>query len=469
MKKESTGLIFIELFLVVFIAITINFLFSQGVTEEKVSFVVFLLCLSIFPPLILETLARKVSFINAKSMILIGVLYWVLLDALVRRTGIELFSPEKILEVLLLIISFLIMVYVGYLIKWPDLFILIFKKLDYGYSFNANKLKNLILIYFFLGFLPIIIWGGGIDRVIWVLTHAGRWTGGWGRSRWGDWLDYIKSVLGLFNIIAIQLGGFYIIFIKKSLIFLILILVSLWIILVGGNRNTLGAAILPIFFLYFFKMSGKYKRYLIFVGIFLLFSVFEFQVKCRNYSPEILITDVLKEEFSNIASRSPIEYHRDDQFFQMLKYVTFVPSQIPHSQEPLILRPFYHFIPRAIWKNKPQGITRFFEEIVDESTYGLTTFAGSIIGDFYLANGWLGVLMAGLLMGFLAKQFDSLIDMSKRSPAILLIYAYGLIFLFVSIRSYQIIYEGWFAFIFLYLILKGIKKRGNISGDSLTM
>jgi hypothetical protein len=171
------------------------------------------------------------------------------------------------------------------------------------------------------------------------------------------------------------------------------------------------------------------------------------------------IGEVIRDNLAGVIEKTPVEYHRDDQFYQLLRFARYVPKAIPYSGEFLILRPLYHFIPRAIWKNKPMGITYFFEEGIVNTEYSQSTIAGSIIGDFYLSQGWMGICIIGIFMGFLAKQFDSLLEMSKRSPAILLIYSYGLAFLFVAVRSYQIIYEGWYVFILMYWILRWMKKK----------
>jgi hypothetical protein len=172
--------------------------------------------------------------------------------------------------------------------------------------------------------------------------------------------------------------------------------------------------------------------------------------------------EVARESFLPILRGDPREYQRDNQFYRLLKVVETVPEKLPYSGEALILRPLYHYIPRAIWKNKPMGVTGYFETAMKEPGVGVTTFAVSMPGEFYLCQGWLGVCIAGIFMGFLAKQFDSLVDMSKRSPAVLLVYAYGITFLFVSIRSYQVIFGSWYVFIFMYLALAAARKKGPI-------
>jgi oligosaccharide repeat unit polymerase len=378
------------------------------------------------------------------------------------REGIADFPAEIILQVFLMIIFFLIVFYVGYIIPWPGFFIKIFKKLDYSSSFNPRKLSNYAKISFCFGFLPLIIWGGGLKNIIYTLTHGGRWAAAWGRAAYGEWEDYIKALLGYFNLLGIQLVVVYVFLIRKKLILILLAMLGLWVIFNSGTRSALGAAILPAFILYYLSSFHKKKkvRYQVFLWILLLLGIMQLQLIIRDAPEDVNIKEIISDNLKGVIEKSPIEYHRDDQFYQLLKFVQYVPGVIPYSGEFLILRPLYHFIPRAIWKNKPEGITKFFERETAEP--GITgSFAGSIIGDFYLVQGWWGICIIGIFLGFLAKQFDSLIEMSLRSPAVLLMYSYGLAFLFVSIRSFQIIYESWYVFIFMYLMLKrlGYKEK----------
>lgn len=461
MAKTNESIVVLEFFIFILIGAFVYALFSQGVSWMYVQFISILIFIGAFLPLGIEAKLRGISIINGKSVVLLGVLAWILLDPLTVKEGIEEFPPEDILKVFLMIIIFLIMLYLGYLIKWPRFFIRIFRKFDHGYNISPKKLLYLIVVIFFIGLLPIIIWGGGLKNVMWHLTHAGRFAAPWGRARLGNWTDYYKTTAEYFNILAIQLIWFYLIFIKKNIWLILIAIFGIWIIFDSGTRTILAAAIIPLFLIYYLNSfyKGKKQRYAVVIFLYFLLSIMQFQLVFRQSPAGHSIGEIMRDSFLGILKTKPVQYQRDDQFYRLLKVVEIVPSGLPHSNEPLILKPLYHFVPRAIWKDKPQGITWFFERTLQEKGVGFTTFAVSILGEFYICNGWLGICLAGILMGFLAKQFDSLIEMTKRSPAILLIYCYGLMFLFISVRSYQIICEGWYIFIFFYLTFMMTKKK----------
>ncbi|MFO8052426.1 MAG: O-antigen polymerase, partial [Candidatus Omnitrophota bacterium] len=455
-----------EFFVFVLIGFAISIMFSQGVKWENIQLVSALIAAGIAVPVVIEAKQRKIYLINAKSVIVLGLIYWVLLDPLTLREGLEGFKPEDVLKAFGLIIVFLITFQLAYLITSASFFKKIFRKLDYGYNFNRSKLYKVIIFSVFLGFLPILIWTfqeGSLKKLIWYFTHAGRWYP-WGRGRWGGWIDYMKTFLGYFRIIGIQLTYLYIFFIKKNKIFILLLLINLWMYFAGGTRSNFGAAILPAIILYYFVSLNK-KRKLVLPRLLILGVIFlslgQLQLYMRDAARSQEITYIVSEEAGDVFTKSPTEYQRDDQFYRLAQYVSMVPEKIPHSGEWLIFRPLYHFIPRALWPAKPEGPTAFFEKQTNIAGVGMTTFSGSVIGSFYLAQGWLGVIIIGLFYGALAKQFDSLIEMARRSPAVLVFYSYGLIFLFVTLRGWVGIYQGWYAFIALYWLLKIVKKRTN--------
>jgi len=454
----------------VVVAIIMAF-FATGITPNGTRIVLLIILLVVVVPLYSEAKQNKLPFINAKTTVLLGVFVWVLFDGIMYRYAIGKFSNETVLNALLGIFLFMGMVYLGYSINFPDYLKRILSAADYGDNFNTNKLSLMLIACFLIGFLQIILWGGGIGNVISVLAVGGRWVEPWGRGRLGTMTDYMKTVFQLFLMAAIQLFWFYYRYVKKYSIFLLLAMFALLISFRSGSRLTLALVGAPMLvMIYFNAWMSRNKKVIagLVILIYVALSVMQLQLTVRDLPRGTPLGPIILDSFLSIVRQNPASYQRDNQFEVLLQYFQLIPSTIPHSGEWLILRPFYHFIPRAIWANKPEGITRFFEAQTNTAGQGLTTYAGSIIGDFYICQGWLGIIMAGFLLGFLAKQFDSLIDMAKRSPAVLLIYSYGIVFLFCSIRSYQIIYEGWFVFAILFYALRGIglkKTNSSVKDD----
>jgi oligosaccharide repeat unit polymerase len=457
-KTNSTVL---ELVVLILVAGLVFVVFGQGVEQKSVSLVSSSITLAFLIPMILSAKDKGISIINAKSMVLFGVLYWVLLDGILTREGIEQFSPGTIVKVFSMITLFIVTFIFSYMIPWPTFFLKLIRKLNYKHAFAWDQFYSFILACFFLGFLPMLLWGGGIDRIVWELTHAGRWTAQWGRGRWGGWRDYFITGMSYFQMLAIQLAGFYSIIRKTSVLLSALMFLSLLFLFDSGARSALAPAVIPLFLIYYLKPhQNKIKSWaIIIIGAVVLLAVMQLQFLLRDAPSYQSTREISQQYISSIFKKNPTEHHRDDQFYRLALYSEHVPDKIPFSGENLILRPLYHYIPRAIWADKPEGVMRFLEEETNAPGEGLTTYAMSIFGEFYICQGWMGIIIIGLFMGFLARQFDSLIEMSRKSPAVLLMYCYGLGFLFVSVRSYQVIYEGWYIFIFMYWVLRISRAR----------
>lgn len=462
-KTNRNQIIFVELILVVFFGLGLYSFSTGGVRWTQIQVVALLLFLISLVPLVFEAKARQSCFLNAKSMILFGVMYWVMLDPLKHRAGIEAFAPVYILKVFLMVILFLVTVQLGYMIRWPMFFLKYMNRFDPSvYRLNRHKLAFMVLVFLFIGVLiPLMVYGGGFDRVVWELTHGGRWSAGWQRGRFGGWSDYFLTGAEILKMAGIQLGFFYVLFVRRNYLILALTILGVWTVFDTGTRSAFGGTVIPAIILIYLNLYNHQKRWRFLflpVCILVLLSVMQFQLYLRDsdYKP---YGDIFKVRFEEIVEANPTEYHRDDQFLQMLKYAEVMPKRIPHSGEFLVLRPVYHFIPRALWPSKPEGPLLHFEKLTNLAGQGQTTWASSVIGEFYLTQSWFGICTIGLFMGLLAYQADALIPLICRSPIILLIYGYGILFLFLMIRSYQIFYEGWYSFLFIYMVFLITRKK----------
>ena len=395
-------------------------------------------------------------------MVLFGVSFWVLLDPLTLKEAIEGFSPPQVLAVLMQISLFFLMFYVAYFFKGPMMFVNVMSKLDYGCKFKRKLLFRLAFLSFLVGVTPIFIagFGGNWGVVRYQLTHAGRWQI-WQRGRWGGWKDWMLTGMGFFKVAAVQFAVFNNLFVRFSLILTLCALVCVWEAFLCGTRHFFGIITLPAFVSYYIWSFHRKRvaRYWVFGGLFLLMAAMQMQFIVRQQSSDTTVKEVVQQNVEETVKSSPLDYHRDDQFYRMLLYTKLIPAVVPHSGEWLLLRPFYHFVPRAVWKGKPEGISRFFEKYHNVEGVGMTTYASSIIGEFYMCNGWWGIVVSGLFMGWISVQCDSLIPMTERSPAVLLLYSYALIIIFVTIRSFNIVYNWWYVFVPLYWVMKKIELK----------
>lgn len=86
------------------------------------------------------------------------------------------------------------------------------------------------------------------------------------------------------------------------------------------------------------------------------------------------------------------------------------PEVEPYRRGSTLLVTLFGFIPRAVWPEKPVGIgkeiTRYIVGPFYEETYGYSA-APTVIGDFYLNAGWLGLIVGGLCLGVTCRVITS--------------------------------------------------------------
>jgi len=102
----------------------------------------------------------------------------------------------------------------------------------------------------------------------------------------------------------------------------------------------------------------------------------------------------------------------------------FLGFEIPYNA---LIRP----IPRAIWPDKPEGLSVGIEDALDAE--GLTISA-TFVGEAYMADGLLGVVMTALLLGVLAGWWNRL-GQDLDSDFKLLLYVSGFFAAALAMRS----------------------------------
>ena len=89
-------------------------------------------------------------------------------------------------------------------------------------------------------------------------------------------------------------------------------------------------------------------------------------------------------------------------------------------------------IPRALWPDKPEGLSTGIEEALDAEGF---TIATTYIGEAYMAFGILGVIAASLGFGALAGWWNRLGGYSSAAALTSVLYASGFFALAISMRS----------------------------------
>ncbi|MBI4394422.1 MAG: oligosaccharide repeat unit polymerase [Euryarchaeota archaeon] len=223
---------------------------------------------------------------------------------------------------------------------------------------------------------------------------------------------------------------------------------GIMIAIFGGARHILLFVLLPALalgLLSFRAMTRKRALTVIAAAVVVLL-LFQAQFAYRQYGWDKIGTYVPNE----LGKLSSV-----DQFSALLFAEYLVPSQHPYFLEPTIHYFALHWIPRMFWADKPIVETwQYFNSQYTQGDPGYNV-TPSIIGQYYMSWGILGIVFIALWLGFLmvfAERLLRSLDLQRqRCMAVSLVMLMA--FVIASFRLYAPVYFGYFAYGFLATIL----------------
>ena len=214
-------------------------------------------------------------------------------------------------------------------------------------------------------------------------------------------------------------------------------------ILLSGTRHLLLYPALPIGVYAFLRYRGQFTPRRLLGGAVVLLVIFfaiRAQLAFRTTGWDDFQGELNEEQREALFSgKSTL------QFESLLVALVLVPDHLDYFHEPTTPFFFTHFIPRAWYPEKPymqsyDAYTRAYTG--DSQTWNATP---SVIGQFHINWGILGVIFIGVWMGLLAAVLDRLslqLDLRRqRGLAVMLGFLYA--FVASSFRIYHPLYMGY--------------------------
>ncbi|TET73476.1 MAG: oligosaccharide repeat unit polymerase [Candidatus Aminicenantes bacterium] len=405
---------------------------------------------------------------NKRNFILLGVLFWVLLDPLQMREGIDEFSYDVIVETLLYVVIFMAMVSLGYF--FPP-----YRKLERAFSRiqeprSGRQVFSLIIIVYLIGIAPMLYYSRGSLYLFGEIFFAGyNWNAdlGWRRGALGTGRDYFITILQYF----LFGGAFLAVWALRRIslwqwqrIILFLIVVSvLATIYFCGSRRIFAFVVIGLLLYLYTAISHKKRRRWRFVFLLapiMLLLLMQIQMQFRAIGfYDIDISDIR-------AIEKRLNYlHRDNNFYWLATAVNVMPEQYSFTREWPFLNFFIHPVPRFIWPGKPVSEGFPFISWREEGS----SLSISVIGEFYIAQGLLGVIIAGLVFGWAARNWDQLARIALKGNIYSLIYFMGgVLFFILGVRGISDIYTQWYSvwFVIGLLYFLGRKEKRLMAAGS---
>ena len=255
-----------------------------------------------------------------------------------------------------------------------------------------------------------------------------RFAQSWSRGKYGDAYSLLYELGMLISLIPPVCGLIYarareFNFVQKLVVTAVLAL-TLWYGFATGTRNVLATYLITFIGAYLLVKPRIRTLQAILVGVLsfiVLFVATTYMLEFRKIGiANFSFTDSQYEgvffdhnivNVSRLTTVFPIEYE-------------FLGFEIPYNA---LIRP----VPRVLWPDKPEGLSVSIEQAL--GARGLTVSC-TFVGEAYMAGGFIGVLIFGLMLGAAAALWNR-VGEDLSSPIRQLVYVSGFACASIAMRS----------------------------------
>ena len=361
---------------------------------------------------------------NAENFVMLGFVFWLLLDLLQGAYDLRDASKESLRDALTTIGVSAAAVWIGVIGKpWkaPDWLVRVTNR-----PLEVRTINRLIPICFVLGMLNFAYAVNFDIPEMFSYLGGARWSAPWARGQLGGWSSFIDQmpyfgyVLPALTALLISRQGL----VRFSTLVAIAcsVIMLLFLSQTGGRRLigvTVGAALL----VWVQANPGFRIKNIVVVGVAMIGLAWASQFLLNIRSGGI-------EQF--MSRGSEYDYlHVDDNFLRLAQIIDIVPRDHPYVGWGQVYYAVVRPIPRVFWPNKPVDSGFDLSRAVGMKGISLSS---SIIGEWWISWGWAAVVVGGWLYGRLAKAANTLREqgMAARNP---IVYGLAAMVLVAGMRS----------------------------------
>jgi oligosaccharide repeat unit polymerase len=360
---------------------------------------------------------------RAENFLMVGLIYWLLLDPIQSAYDLDVSQFTARLAILAVGLT-AVAIWTGAAVRvWTVPAVL---KRELQSQWSPVLLFRMSVLCFVLGMLTYAI-PTDFD-VIEMVSYIGeaRWEAPWVRGQLGgvdafwDHLQYFGYVLPvLYVAYAREKGWFH----PKALIILAMAVAFLAFLSQGGGRRvvgvTVGAAIL-------FRLMS-FER----LQVRTVVTVVVASLGLLYFMQQMLI-------YRGVGWFEEVEvsYHHihvDDNFLRLGQVIELIPDEHPFVGSKLLVYTFVRPVPRLIWPGKPVDPGFDLAATVDGRGASLSM---SMIGEWYVTFGFIAVIFGGLFFGSLCAFVNQMARLQKPGATSLVIPT-AIMVLFAGLRSLQ--------------------------------
>lgn len=298
-------------------------------------------------------------------------------------------------------------------------------------EFPVNTYFGLAVTAFVLGMLTFAIPSNFNLVLMFSALGQGRWSAPWGRGQLGGWdaftdqLQYFGYLLPALTVIIAQLVGWVN---KRTIASLGMSVLMMIFIAQSGSRRIIGVMIGMAIVLWILTQKELCTRHIV-TSIILAASLLltmELMLEYRNIGFAVLSE---QKEYDPLLEEKTVRV--DDNFYRLCQIIQLIPEYYPHTYGQYIVWVAVRPVPRVFWPGKP--VDPGFD-LPDALGRKGVSYSSSVIGELYMAGGFIGVILGGLFYGSIAGMAIKLLTQSTTFGVIIL-YSTLTMALFLGMRS----------------------------------
>ena len=361
---------------------------------------------------------------NAENFVMLGFVFWLLLDLLQGAYDLSQATNPALREALASIGVSGAAVWLGLLgrpWKAPRWLVEVTNR-----PLEATTIKRMVPICFILGMFNFAYWVDFDIPAMFSYLGANRWSAPWARGQLGGWnafidqMPYFGYVLPSLTALLIAKQGPF----KPTTVIAIACSVIMLLFLTqGGGRRLIGVTVGAALLVWVQAHPGMRFRNIVIVGVGAIALAWASQFILNIRSGGI---DAFRDRGSDY------DYlHVDDNFLRLAQVIEIVPAQHPYVGSGMVFYALVRPIPRVFWPNKPVDSGFDLSRAVGLKGVSLSM---SIVGEWYIGWGWPAIIIGGWLHGRLAKAANTLRDhgVANRNP---IVYGLAVMVLVSGMRS----------------------------------
>ena len=401
---------------------------------------------------VLVALRRPEAVLHPTSILLCGIVYWILLDLLQAKYVPSVSNPNSITLSFVAIALFATGICCAGFVRAP--------KLPRAMAVAAEKSPSARLLFvigvtaFTLSFLRFAIPSDFSLTTMYQALYVGRWGAPWARGQLGGWdafLDHMAYFGYVLPAITVLLYRAERRLTWRTIVIAFFSVIICLLIAQGGGRRIVGSLIASagVAWILTAKRKGLSVALFSLVGVPAILVYLQFILVTRVHGISETAPAPTESTFSEGIAV-------DDNFYRMSQLIDLIPSRAPHVGVDWIIWILARPIPRVFWPGKPLDAGIDFAGLVGVRDASLTS---SIVGESYMAFGFIGCLVVGFVFAYLGRGLARLLDYPGKASAILM-YSVGLLALFVGLRSaIEVVLFGYALLAWIILSHVFVKRR----------